>query len=315
MIGFKNIRESLRGASRSGTLAHSHILVGPDGIGKSPLARSLAGLILDPDSDLVRDYVDITSVRPTGKSIGVDEVRRIIGEANVMPFEGNRKVIVIYDAQLLTTQAQNGLLKTIEEPAPGVYFILLTKTLDTLLPTIRSRCAIHRLFPISREEMTQYIKSSHKLQGQALEEAVAIARGIPGEADAFIADPKRRDFFDLVLEFLSDLSSVKSLQDRNCLKVLMKNKAILDVGPEEFLQAVLWAIRDLACLKTGNDYKNLIFLYNIERMKALAGRYTMARLTRIVDLCESAGRLLEPGRNINRETVVDRTLFQLVEET
>ncbi len=315
MIGFEQIRESLRGASKSGTLAHSHILVGPDGIGKSPMARSLAGLILDPDADRVRDYVDIISVRPAGKSIGVDEVRRIIGEANIMPFEGNRKVIVIYNAELLTTQAQNGLLKTIEDPSPGVYFILLTKTLDNLLPTIRSRCAIHRLFPMSREQMARYISDHHHLTGPALDEAVAISRGIPGQADAFIEDPGRRQFFDLVLEFLTDLSTVKSLQDRNCLKILGRNKIILDAGPEEFLQSVLWAIRDLACLKTGKDYKNLIFLYNMERMNVLAARFTMARLTRIADLCESAGRLLEPGRNINRETVVDRTLFQLVEET
>lgn len=315
MIGFEQIRESLRGASKSGTLAHSHILVGPDGIGKSPMARSLAGLILDPDADRVRDYVDIISVRPAGKSIGVDEVRRIIGEANIMPFEGNRKVIVIYNAELLTTQAQNGLLKTIEDPSPGVYFILLTKTLDNLLPTIRSRCAIHRLFPMSREQMARYISDHHHLTGPALDEAVAISRGIPGQADAFIEDPGRRQFFDLVLEFLTDLSTVKSLQDRNCLKILGRNKIILDAGPEEFLQGVLWAIRDLACLKTGKDYKNLIFLYNMERMNVLAARFTMARLTRIADLCESAGRLLEPGRNINRETVVDRTLFQLVEET
>ena len=315
MIGFENIRESLRGASKSGTLAHSHILVGPDGIGKSPMAKSLAGLILDPDSDRVRDYVDITEIRAKGKSIGVDEVRRIIGEANVMPFEGHRKVIIIYEAQLLTVQAQNGLLKTIEEPAAGVYFILLTQTLDTLLPTIRSRCAIHRLFPLSREEMSQYINSQHNIQGLQLEETIAIARGIPGEADAYLTDPKRREFYDFILEFLTDLSTVKSLQDRNCIKILLQNKAILEFGPEEFLQGLLWGIRDLACLKTGNDYKNLIFLYNIERMRALAQRFTMARLNRIVDLCESAGRLLEPGRNINRETVVDRTLFQLVEET
>lgn len=315
MIGFEQIRESLRGASKSGTLAHSHILVGPDGIGKSPMAKSLAGLILRPDSDAVRDYVDMIPVRPEGKSIGVDEVRRIIGEANVMPFEGSRKVIVIYNAELMTTQAQNALLKTIEEPAFGVFFILLTKTLDNLLPTIRSRCAIHRLFPMSREEMRRYIIRQYGLSGPSLDEAVAIARGIPGQADEFIKNPARRAAFDQVLEFLTNLAAVRSLQDRSALTILRQNKAVLEQGPESFLEGMLLAVRDLACLKTGEDYKNLIFLYNMERMKTLAGRYTMARLNRIVEVCESAGRLLEPGRNINRETVVDHTLFQLVEET
>lgn len=315
MIGFDHIRESLRGASKSGTLAHSHILVGPDGIGKSPMAKSLAGLILDPDSDIVRDYVDITQVRPEGKSIGVDEVRRIVGEANIMPFEGSRKVILIYNAELLTAQAQNALLKTIEEPPGGVFFILLTRSLDNLLPTIRSRCAIHRLFPMSRQEMAQYISSRHGLTGPALDEAVAISMGIPGQADAFIEDPGSRAFYDRIIAFLENLSTVRSIQDRQCLKILLENKAILEAGPEEFLDGILLAIRDLACLRTRKDYKQIIFLYNMEKMKALASRYTMARLNRIADVCESAGRLLEPGRNINRETVVDHTLFQLVEET
>lgn len=313
MIGFDKIRESLKGASKSGTLAHSHILVGPDGIGKSPLAKSLAGLILDPDAETERHYVDITSVRPDGKSIGVDEVRRIVGEANVMPFEGKRKVIIIYNAELLTVQAQNALLKTIEEPPFGVFFILLTKTLDDLLPTIRSRCAIHRLFPLSRKEMADYIKERHHLSGQALEEASAISLGVPGRADAFITDPAQRGFYDDIVEFLSLLASVRSLQDSGSVRILLKNQRILEIGPEQFLDGLLMAIRDLACLKTDKDYKTLRFLYNMERMKGLAGRYTMVRLSRITDVCEGAGRRLEPGRNINRETIVDHLLFQLVE--
>lgn len=315
MIGFDKIRDSLRGASKQGTLAHSHILTGPDGIGKSPMAKTLAGLILRPDSEVERNYVDIIEVRPSGKSIGVDEVRRIIGEANIMPFEGNRKVIIIYNGELMTTQAQNALLKTVEEPQPGVYFIILTKTLDNLLPTIRSRCAIHRLAPISRQEMLRYITAVHGLSGEPLAEAASIAQGIPGLADAFIGDPETRRFYDDVIDFLTDLATVKSLKDRNCLSILTKNQAILFYGPQRFLEGVLLAVRDLACFKTYKDYKTIIFLYNREKMKALSQKYTMARLSRIVDVCESASRLLEPGRNINGETIVNGTLFKLVEET
>lgn len=315
MIGFDKIRESLRGASKQGTLAHSHILAGPDGIGKSPMARSLAGLILRPDSDVERQYVDITEVRPDGKSIGVDEVRRIVSEANIMPFEGSRKVIIIYNGELMTTQAQNALLKTVEEPQPGVYFIILTKSLDNLLPTIRSRCAIHRLAPLSREEMAEYIRKTYGLSGPALDEAAAISLGIPGQADAFIGDPETRRFYDDVVDFLDALAVVRSLKDRTCLAILSRNATLLSYGPGRYLEGLLLAVRDLSCLKTYKDYKTIIFLYNKEKMKALAGKYTMARLSRIVDVCESAQRLLEPGRNINRETIVDGTLFKLVEET
>ncbi len=315
MIGFTKIRESLRGASKRGTLAHSHILTGPDGIGKAPMAKDLARLILDPESDAIRDYVDITDVRPEGKSIGVDEVRRIVAEANVMPFEGKRKVIIIHNGELLTTQAQNALLKTVEEPLSGVYFIILTKTLDELLPTIRSRCAVHRLAPLSGGEIRQYIQEVHKLEGEDLEWAAAISLGIPGRADEFINDPSVKLFYDDVVMFLHDLSTVKTLRDRSCLKILERNRQILSYGPERYLEALTAAVRDLACIKAAKDYKPVIFLYNIERLESLTGKYTMTRLSRIVEVCESARRLLEPGRNINRETVVDSALFKLVEET
>lgn len=315
MIGFTKIRESLRGASKRGTLAHSHILTGPDGIGKAPMAKALARLILDPDSDSDRDFVDIREVRPEGKSIGVDDVRRILAEANVMPFEGKRKVIIIYQGELMTHQAQNALLKTVEEPLPGVYFIILTRTLDDLLPTIRSRCAIHRLAPLPAGEIRAYIRQVHELEGEGLEWAAAISMGIPGRADEFIEDPAQKLFYDDVVECLADLAEVKTLRDRTCLRVLARNQKILKWGPQRYLEALTAAVRDLACIKAAADYKTVIFLYNRERLEALTGKFTMTRLSRIVEVCESARRLLEPGRNINRETVVDGTLFKLVEET
>lgn len=315
MIGFTKIRESLRGASKRGTLAHSHILTGPDGIGKAPLAKALAHLILDPDCDSDRDFVDITKVRPEGKSIGVDDVRKIVSEANIMPFAGKRKVIIIYQAELMTHQAQNALLKTVEEPLPGVYFIILTRTIDDLLPTIRSRCALHRLAPLGKEEIRDYIREVHGLKGEELEWVAAISMGIPGKVDDFIRDPAVKKFYDDVVECLADLAEVKTLRDRSCLKILGRNQKILGFGPERYLEAFTAAVRDLACIKAATDYKSVIFLYNVKRLETLSGKYTMMRLGRIVEVCESARRLLEPGRNINRETVVDSTLFKLVEET
>lgn len=296
-----------------GSLAHSHILSGPDGIGKSPLAGRLAHLMLDPNGRRQSDPVDLMRVRPQGKSIGVDEVRKITQEANIKPFEGNRKVILIHGADRMTPQAQNALLKTIEEPPEGVYFILLTDRLEALLPTIRSRCAIHRLQPLSRQELEDYLKETRSLSGDALAEVTAISLGIPGRADAFLDDPAQRQFYEEVLSFLEQLSLVRSLQDRRCLKILSQNRAILAHGPDKFFDGILLAIRDMARYKSLADYQGLIFLYNKEKIEKLAAAFTQARLSRITEICVEAKRLMEPGRNINPESLVDETLFRLVE--
>ncbi|PKK39619.1 DNA polymerase III delta prime subunit [Clostridiaceae bacterium JG1575] len=316
MIGFESLRKSMQGASIRGTLAHSHMLVGPDGIGKSPLAEVLARLILRPEApDDPRPLIDRMIVGPDGKSIGVDEVRKIIQETNARPFEGRRKVIWIRQADLLTVQAQNALLKTIEEPPEGVFFILTTTTSDALLPTIRSRCALHALRPLPKETMRAYLETVHALNGAPLEEALAISMGIPGRADAFLTDPLFRAKADAALSFLAELSAVKSLDDDKALGILRCSAKIAKEGPEEFIENLLLVLRDVSILKVSKDVKGLIFLYNMDSMQRLAQRFTMARIQRIMDVLDSARRLLAPGRNINRETVMDRTMFRLVEET
>ena len=316
MIGFSKITESLREAAAAGRLNHSHILLGPDGIGKSPLAEKLAVLILDPKGATHRTgFVDILHIRLSGNSIGVDEIRKLIGEANIKPFEGDRKVIVIHKGDALTVQAQNALLKTLEDPPQGVYFIILSENLDMLLPTIRSRCAVHRLSPLSRGEMASYIQQAHGSAEPQFSHALAIARGIPGEADLYIKDEEYRGFLDFILQFALDLSLVKSLRDKNCLKILDKNKLILSYGPVRFLEALLLLMRDVSVVKICKDYKNIIFLYNNERVKAIAGNFSMARLSSITEECDRGLKLLITGRNINKETVIDSVLMRLTEES
>lgn len=316
LIGFAGITEALREAALIGNLNHSHILLGPDGIGKSPLAERLAVLILDPEGTKNRtSFIDIIDIRLSGNSIGVDEIRKVIGEANVKPFEGDKKVIIIHKGDAMTVQAQNALLKTIEEPPEGVFFIILSESLDMLLPTVRSRCHIHRLTSLPKIEMEQYIEREYRLTGDELENTIAISRGIPGEADLFIKDKSYREFLDFLIDFSMDLSRVKSLRDRNCLKVLDKNKTILKYNPVRFLEGILLVMRDVSIVKTCNDYKNMIFLYNSERIKALAGNFSMARLSVITEECDRGLKLLGTGRNINKESVVDNVLLRLTEES
>ena len=148
-IGYRDLVMNFNKRCSNGTLSHAHLICGEDGIGKSVLALNLAKLILKGDLD--REYVDIINYKTEKASFGVDDVRAIIEEVQKKPFEGDKKVIIIHEGNKLTVQAQNALLKTIEEPPLGVYIIILCESLELVLDTIKSRCEIFKLTPLSKE--------------------------------------------------------------------------------------------------------------------------------------------------------------------
>ena len=106
---------------------------------------------------------------------------------NKKPYENNRKVIILYKCDKMTVQAQNAFLKTVEEPPEGVYLILLSDSLETILDTIQSRCQIYKLTPLLEKEMEQYIEEKYNgLPVQSKQAALAYSMGIPGKVDKFI---------------------------------------------------------------------------------------------------------------------------------
>ena len=155
-VGYETLINNFRNRCMNNTLSHAHLISGEDGIGKSNLANILAKLILN--GDLYREHVDIINYRSNKASFGVDDVRNIIEEVYKKPFEGDKKVVIIHEGNKLTIQAQNALLKTIEEPPSGVYIIILCESLELILDTIKSRCEIYKLTPLTKEELYEYIR-------------------------------------------------------------------------------------------------------------------------------------------------------------
>lgn len=314
MIGYKEILDKMKGAAIKGTLAHAHIIFGEDGSGKSMVAKTLGRIILNPENpDTKERDVDLKEIRLKGKSIGVDEVREIVTEASYRPFIGDKKVIIIYDGDKMTIQAQNALLKTIEEPPNGVFFIILSESKDALLPTIRSRCQNLRLYPLSREEMKEYINKNHKVPEDKIGELVAISQGIPGKVDDFLNDEKIRQRLDSMLTLLELHSKILSIRDRNNAYILIMNKIIKE-DPENYFEEFINLLRDMAVVRTGRLYKNIIFLYNEKRVEEIAQRFTLTQINNLIDILSEGLDLLAPGRNINKETVVDYVLLKILEE-
>ena len=214
IIGHQMIKGAINKRNINGSFSHANLIIGNDGIGKSIIAQYLASKILK-GLDFINS-VDIVKYYPSSNTFGVDDVRKVIEEVNKKPYEGNRKVIIMYKCDKMTAQAQNALLKTIEEPPDGVFLILLSDSLEQILETVQSRCQIYKLTPLSKDEILEYIDENYKsLNLEERQSAIAYSTGIPGKVDRFIKDEKlkqlRDDLLDILLLYIRDLLVLKEL--------------------------------------------------------------------------------------------------------
>jgi DNA polymerase-3 subunit delta' len=170
----------LQGAIAAGALAQSHLFVGPTGVGKAALARAAAREVLGQDARaraLVDQgkHPDLTWVAPDGDTIKVEQIRELLHTLTLAPVESRHRVAVIDQAHLITDSGKNAILKTLEEPNPSVVIILIAPGVETVLPTIASRCQILNLRPAPVHEV----------------EAALLARGVAADRAAFLAGLSR----------------------------------------------------------------------------------------------------------------------------
>ncbi len=181
---------------------HAYLLAGPERVGKAALAVRLAQALnceveeaerpcrrcaqcqrveAGIHSDLLRVTVDPSGDAPQRKAIGVDQVREIERAVSLSPFEGRSRVVIIDPADAMTTEAQNALLKTLEEPPPQVVFVLVSAHEDRLLPTVHSRCRRigFSLLPLAALEAALLAEGLEPEQARLL---ARLSRGRPGWA-------------------------------------------------------------------------------------------------------------------------------------
>ncbi len=170
--GHSHAQASLSRAIARDQLHHGLILMGPAGIGKATLARGLACALHCPRQPavgcgecpschriLTDTHAGVEWIAPDapGGKIKVETARELSHRLQHAPFEGRHHVVIFDPADALTEQAYNALLKSIEEPAPGVHFLMITTHPDGLLPTILSRCLPVRLGPLSDAVLTEVL--------------------------------------------------------------------------------------------------------------------------------------------------------------
>ncbi len=308
IIGHNSIKNQISKSIKSDKLSHAHLLVGEDGIGKSILAKNIGLKILGKTQG--RQYVDLVEwrIEKNKSTIGVNSIRTLIEEINKKPFEGDKKVIIIYNAHKMTAQAQNAFLKTIEEPPKNVTILLLCENLEVILDTIKSRCQIHKLKSLNVEEMEEFLKMNYDdLPIEEIKVIVAFSDGIPGKAEKFIQDGNFKDIRDITLEILLKLNKSKTEEIIKYEKKLSNQKEKF----EEILTAFLSYIRDTIIYKEIEEENLIINIDKLLSIKELANIFSFNKLNGIINIINDTRENLD--RNVNPGLAFEVMLFKMQE--
>lgn len=212
------VRDLLNAAVTSGRVSHAYLFVGAPGSGKTACAWALASAILcenggDGSCDNCRRvarraHPDVHAYAP-GSATGylVDQVRDIIADTGLAPIRATRKVYLITSADRLSASSANALLKTLEEPPQSAVFILIARTADSVLPTIRSRCQVVSFELMAPDAAVRSVSVHSGTSEQDARIALAVA-GSPERAVEFLRSPERREVRRLMLTALSELGQL-----------------------------------------------------------------------------------------------------------
>lgn len=284
-IGHEALINNFKQRCLKNTLSHAHLIAGEDGVGKGKLAYILAKFILNGDLD--REYVDIINYSSEKSSFGVDDVRDIIEEVYKKPFEKDKKVIIIHEGNKLTIQAQNALLKTIEEPPKGVYIIILCESLELILDTIKSRCEIYKLKPLTKSELYEYIKiKKFNYDENEIKSAIAFSEGVPGRIDRYFNDDKLRELRNNIVILIKNLN-------KNDLEAILQQEesfSNLKNDKEEVLNIFGLFIRDILINKEIENEEFIINSDKLEDIKELTKEMSFKKLNNMIKTIEEARR-------------------------
>jgi DNA polymerase-3 subunit delta' len=192
VIGHDWAVKRLQAALARNALAQSHLFVGAQSIGKTTLALALAGAVLERGArdvprvrKLVRElrHPDLNLLRAEGESIKVEQVRGMLHVLSLAPVESEYRVVIIDRADLMTDAGKNAILKTLEEPNPRVIMVLTAPSVESVLPTISSRCAI----TILRAAAQPAIRAALEARGIAPALAEVLARASRGRVGHALA--------------------------------------------------------------------------------------------------------------------------------
>jgi DNA polymerase-3 subunit delta' len=237
LVGQQKVIETLKAAASGHGMSHAFLFTGPPGSGRSNAAIAFSAALQceqDPPgcgtchachTVLAGSHADVSVVRTEGLSIGVREVRDLVRRSALSPVGPRWQVVIVEDADRVTEQAFNALLKAIEEPAERTVWMLCTPTVEDVLPTIRSRCRLVSLTTPTAEDVAAFLVRTDGTDPALASYAARASQGHIGRARALARDEQTRNRRRDVVAIPARLTSL-----RHCMEAAAR---LTEVTKEE----------------------------------------------------------------------------------
>lgn len=322
IVGHEEVIQHLQNAIRLGKVSHAYILSGEKGSGKKLLANTFAMALqcekkgVDPCQEcrsckkaMSRNHPDIiyiTHEKPN--SIGIEDIRtQLIEDVMIKPYCSSYKIYIIDEAEKLTLQAQNALLKTIEEPPAYAVILLLTSNMETFLPTITSRCVKLNLRPVQESMVKDYLMEKMHLPDYQAQMDAAFSQGNIGKARQMAESDEFNLMTEQALRILKKSNELELYEMVEMIKELSAGKQNID----EYLDLFAMWFRDVLFFKATKEVDGLMFKDQLNHIKERARKSSYEGIEKIIDAIGTAKERLHA--NVNFDLVME-LLFLTIRE-
>ena len=322
VVGHKDILKYISSAVENNRVSHAYILNGERGSGKKMLANLFAMTLLcetgdnepcgkchsckQAESGNHPEIIRVTHEKPN--SISVDDIRtQVNNTVDIKPYQGPYKVYIIPQADMMTPQAQNAILKTIEEPPSYAVFLLLTENAETLLPTINSRCVMLKLRNIKDTLIKKYLMENLEIPDYKADMCTAFAQGNMGRA-IMLANS---DHFNEIREEAVQLLKHISEMELNEIVAAVKNISVYKLEITDYLDIIMIWYRDVLLYKATKEIDKVVFKDQLQSIKEQARKSSYEGIELILESLEKAKARLKA--NVNFDLVME-LLFLTIKE-
>ncbi|WP_300664001.1 DNA polymerase III subunit delta' [uncultured Acetatifactor sp.] len=324
IVGQQQIKEHLQNALSTGKISHAYIINGEKSSGKEFIAKVFAMALqceegsMEPCQEcrsckqaLSGNHPDIIRVvHEKPNSVSVDDIRtQVNNDVAVKPYSSPYKVYIISEAEKMTVQAQNAILKTLEEPPAYAVILLLTDNVNSLLPTILSRCVVLNMKPVPDALVKEYLCSQLQVPDYKAEVCAAFARGNVGKAKMLATS---EDFENIKAEALALLKYIQEM-DLNEIVAAVKKITEYKLEIQDYLDICAIWYRDALLFKATRDMNHLIFREEIQALRRTAQRSSYEGIENIIKALDTAKRRLDA--NVNFELVMELLMLTIQENS
>ena len=325
IIGQEHIKEHLKITISSGKVSQAYLITGEIFQGKEFIAKIFANALMcerlqegynpcgecHPCIQAIGgnhpDIITVTHEKPN--TISVDDIReKIVATVPIKPFQSKWKIYIMNEAEKMTTQAQNALLKTLEEPPEYVVIILLTTSKDAMLPTILSRCVQLDMRPVEDKMVRRYLMQDLKIPDYQADICVAFARGNIGKARNLAMS---EDFDNIKDEAIRVLKYIKNMDIGDMIKTLKKLEEY-KLSINDFLDIMLIWYRDVLLYKATMDADSLVFKEEGAQIRRLASECSYEGIEDLIKAIEKAKSRLKA--NVSFDIAMELLLLTIKEK-